>query len=253
MRYIEPPRRNLFSYILPFFIIIGLGVCGFFAFRDYLMANILLHVEPLPNDVQVTYILGENVSVLRYYTSEKESLNLVSTIQQGDIVSTRAASYVELQLFDGTIVRLRENSAIAFSRLERTSRELHISLNLLEGEAYIQSAPLPSPSSDILLVTPRTISRLKEATLTAHNSGDERVSVISGSVGLRLSKNFESMNSQVADTIILPGSEIIVDTESWKKALEGERIVPRRSRPASDDILWYLFTTHPEIVPRETR
>jgi hypothetical protein len=72
-----------------------------------------------------------------------------SSIQAGDAVRTAADSHAHLTFFDGTLVRLDEQTTVTVLESSDASKGAHIRMEILEGTAWIMTPPSTEEKTNI--------------------------------------------------------------------------------------------------------
>lgn len=252
MRYNEPPKKSVFSYLLPFLIIIVLGIGTFFGVRNYLFSSIVFEPNSEDASVKVTAVIGDRAYMVPWGLEDRRKIREGFSVSKGDVVSTEKGSRVELTLFDGSKVRLNEDTVVHFSRVEN-KKIFHISLNVLRGEVYIDANEIAHEKSDFIVTSPQMISRADGVIFTIDTFPTEYVRVLEGLLRTSIFHLVNERKEPLTTVTMREGEEVVLDVGTIESLSNGEDYYPRRYDVVNegdvDEIVrrergndeWYLF------------
>ena len=145
--YSEPNRSTL-SVLKPVMTLVIVAVLIF------LLGSWILRLFGVGNaTVQMGTILRvEPGSVVSVSIGGSDSVNGIDgqKIYHGDYIETTASQYAHLEFFDGSIVRLNENTTVILTRSERGQKESSISLRLTSGSLWTETGDRETYSGSIV-------------------------------------------------------------------------------------------------------
>jgi hypothetical protein len=208
-------------------VIIVLGVGTFFGIRQYLFSSVVLQPEPRDALLRVTRVEGQNVYIVPWGLEDRRRLFAGYAVTKGDVVSTEKGSRLEIILFDGSKIRVNEDTTLYFSRLE-SGKPSHVSLNLLQGEIYIDTEELNHDDSDFIVITPQMISQSDGATFVIDTFPIEKVRVLEGVLKTSVFHVIGERKEPLTSVTLRIGEEISLDTDTVETLLSGEDYYPER-------------------------
>lgn len=227
MRYHEPPRRSAFSYLLPFIIIIGIGFGAFFGLRQYLFSSIILEPGSGSALARVSSIEGSSAFIVPWGLENRMKLGVGHALNKGDVVSTEKSTRIEVVLFDGSKLRLNEDTAMYFSRLEY-AKPYHISLNVVRGEVYIDTEKISHNGSDFIVISPKMILQADDTAFFVDTFPTEKVRVLEGVLNVSVFHVTGERKEPLTSFVARSGEEVILDSATIDIFSTGGRYFPRR-------------------------
>jgi len=222
----NPPRKSLFSYLLPFLIIIGMGVLV------TLVYNFMTSKPTLPElmkDAKV-YVSIENGGA-QANAWGKTSLAEVrngDTLFQGDTITTGNDSRVVLNFFDKSIVRLGADTKLILNTLRADESGQQVTVTLERGSAWVVKNSADS-ASDFVFVTANTISSLNDTIMAVDVlNGYENVYVINGKASLNVVQEdkITNKNKSLQKFELETGEQILFNAEKIAALASGGYIPP---------------------------
>ena len=245
MRRIYRRKRPL-DYLLPFLIFVGLGVIGVLGYQLW------INIQGAGGDVYF-YIATGKAKILQYGTQEWMNAFSGTKLLLGDSVKTSQGSRLVMQFFNGTIVRLGDDTEVTLTDITKKSDTEKIGLTLGHGMIWVDK--VRSESVSFSTVEVRTLHLLVSdvgTTFEIESNGVESVRVMKGGVKVNVfaDENNRNTPSDVVDVGV--GQEIDVDDAMLKayKNHESPSVLMALSDQfkASD---WYIWNTREDQNPTD--
>lgn len=202
--------------------------------------------------MKVDHIYGDNAFIVPWGMESRRKLGADFSINKGDIVSTEKGAKISLLMNDGSVIRLNEDTVIYFSRLE--SKPKHVSLNVVQGEIYIETTPLLSAKEDFIVVSPRMISQVDATTALIDTFPVEKTKVLRGTLSTRIFHLVQDRKEPLVSAVIHAGEEVSLEADVINAMVEGEDFYPRRFDDSGLDadgmplVSWYDFVSGGAVV-----
>lgn len=204
----QPPARSSKDYILPFLIIISLGVVAALSIRLWGLSgeneNGGLGIS---GKAELAEITGE-VAVYLPATESWKIVNTVSSLSSGEGVKTEADGKAVLAFDDGTVLTLDSGSELAIRELQNSITKKTIDLSLARGSAWTVAG---TANSD-LTITSNFLS-VRDAAgsfLVTTNENEDIISSISGGATATILDPQKPKSPELKSFIIEPGQTLEV-------------------------------------------
>lgn len=147
--YRQPPQKSFFAYIVPFLILIFLGLIIFLLIRfwDNLGSSF---------GSETSYAVMETQSgeakVMLWRTTDWTSVPTSKLkLFQGDAIRSLPGGRVKVELFEKHFLTLNGNSELVIKELRKENSAYHTSLELVQGEVWLNVARDINPSSTFVI------------------------------------------------------------------------------------------------------
>ncbi len=203
-------RKRPSDYLLPFFVIVSIGVIGVLGFR------LLGSLQAKYGDVYF-YVASGKAKVLNYGTSEWVNGYSGTKLLLGDSLKTAQNGRIVLQFFNGSIVRLAEDSEVTLTDLSKRSDSEKIALTLAHGTIWVSKGKSEGVSQSTVEVrTPHTLVN-DIGTIFEVSSGQvETVRVLRGNVKVHVLDTDGGKNQKLDTIDVGVGQEVNFDSAVLK-------------------------------------
>lgn len=238
-------RKRPFEYLLPFLIFVGVGVIGVLGFQLW------NNLQGAKGDVYF-YIAAGKAKMLEYGMQEWETAYSGTKMLLGDSVKTSMGSRGVLQFFNGTIVRMDEDTEIVVTDITKRSDVEKIGLTLNHGNIWINKIQTEGvDESDFLVRTSHLQVSDVGTVFEVESNTRETVRVLKGSVNVQILDNDEKRT--LLDTVqVGVGQEMNLD-EAILKAFQN-RETPSVLMALSDQFKlsdWYIWNSNEDQNPTD--
>ncbi len=239
-------RKKSVGYLLPFLIFVGFGVISVLAFQ--LWSNL----QNSYGDV-FFYIVSGRARILPYGVSEWESAYSGTKLLTGDSLKTSKDGRIVMQFFNGTQVRLGEDTEVSLVDLNKRSDSEKIVLALEHGKIWLNKVRTEDVKTSLLDVhTSHMVVRDVGTVFEVEQDETEAARVLKGSLKIDLLAN-EQNKKDVAETVdVGVGQEIDVDSALLKSLQNHENpsvlLAVRDDFRASD---WYQWNMNEDVNPTD--
>jgi hypothetical protein len=238
-------RKRPFEYLLPFLIFVGVGVIGVLGFQLW---NSL---QGAKGDVYF-YIAAGKAKMLEYGVKEWETAYSGTKMFLGDSVKTSMGSRGVLQFFNGTVVRMDEDTEIVITDITKRSDVEKIGMTLNHGNVWINKVQTEGvDESDFQVRTSHLQVSDVGTVFEVESNTVETVRVIQGSVNVQILDTDEKKT--LLDTVqVGVGQEMNLD-EAILKAFQN-RETPSVLMALSDQFKlsdWYIWNMREDQSPTD--
>ncbi len=219
-----PPNKSLFSYLLPFLIIIGLGVLATLAYN---MMNNAPTLPEIMKDAKVYVSVEEgNAQANEWGKTSLSEVRDGDTLFQGDTITTDDEARVILSFFDKSIVRLGADTRLTLNTLRADENNTQVTITLEKGSAWVVKN---NSGTDFVLVTENTISSLDKAVVAIDSHGGyENIYVINGQVNMNVVQEdkITNKNKSLQRFVLETGEQILLNAQKIEALASGGYIPP---------------------------
>jgi len=210
-------RKRPIDFILPFLVILGLGVIGILGFQIW--QNF---VKQGKADVYF-YIAEGKAKVLPYGNTEWDNAFSGTKLLIGDSLKTAKSGKAILQFFNGSIIRLAEDTAVTLTDITKSSDLEKIVVNMDNGMIWVHGRKSPGVrDASYEIRTTNMVVKAKGTVFEVESKTAQTVRVLEGEVKVDVLVT-ASGNSRVADTITVGvGQEITLDDATLKAFAENK-------------------------------
>lgn len=239
-------RKRPFEYLLPFLIFVGVGVIGVLGFQ--LWSNL----QAARGDVYF-YVAQGKAKMLQYGTKEWETGYSGTKMLLGDAVKTGVNSRGVLKFFNGTMVRLGDDTEVVLTDITKRNDVEKIGLTLNHGSVWVNKIRSEGvEQSDLQVRTSHMLVIDVGTTFEVESDSVETVRVMKGNVNVQI-LGTDSDKSSILDTIqVGVGQELNLD-EAVMKAFQN-RETPSVLMALSDQFKlsdWYLWNSREDESPTD--
>ncbi|HLG25411.1 MAG TPA: FecR domain-containing protein [Candidatus Gracilibacteria bacterium] len=247
MRLRNNRRKSPVDYILPFLILVCIGVIAVIGFQ--LWSNWDKHGK---GDVYF-YVAQGKAKILPYGETDWDNAFSGTKLLLGDSLKTSSPGRVVIEFFNGTIVRMGPDSAITLTDLIKSSDQETMVFNLDNGSLWVAGEKSEGVREARYEV--RTSHLLVKATGTVfevESGSSETVRVFDGEVNVDVMIG-EAGKERVAQTInVEVGQEITVDAAALSAFEQNQS--PSVLKAVSDSFKsteWFVWNTREDASPTD--
>ncbi len=245
MYYRSRTKSNrLVDYIMPFLIIIAVGVI------IILLFNLFKAVfAPQTTGDAFMHLESGSVQVKMFGTEDYFDLTSDALVMQGDELITSADSKVIIEFFDGTLMRLDGGADIILEEID-DGDEPFISMILVDGSLWFNKVYKNTSSTSIEVQMSNIVMKSTEGgTFEIENTFDEAVRVISGD-GVVVDVMSQDGASVVETENVGVGQEVVFSDTALQKYWQFQS--PSVLTALSDEFketAWYKWNIAEDIEP----
>lgn len=209
-RYRSPKRFRSVDYVLPFLIIICVGIIAVLVFNLW---RALFNSET--TRAAYLYIEEGNAQMKTWGTSEFFDLSSDVLIMQGDEIRASADAKIIVEFFDGTLMRIAGGSDVGFESINDETKDSEINVNLVDGRLWFNKVYKNTDATDITVKMDNVVVHSNNASIfEVENEADEvtRVFNVFENDGLSVDVLSEDGNNVIETENIGIGQEIIFTT-----------------------------------------
>ncbi len=237
MRYQRtPPQKSFMAYLVPFLILIILGLIVFLLVRFW--DNIGNRASSETSYAYMQTIEGDAKVMLWGATDWTSVPKSTIKLFKGDSIRALPGSRVKISLFEKHHITLNGDSEMVISELRKENQTLHTSLTLNRGEAWLDVDRDINPNSTFLIKTDSFQAETKGAILDVE---PDILRVVKGGVAV----DVYSEDKVVTSTNVGVGQEIVLSDAKMQSLTEGAADVELVAMLSDEFKLsnWYLFNT----------
>ncbi len=200
-------RKGVVDYILPFLILLGLGIIVILAFQIWSSFQ-----QQGKADVHF-YITEGKAKVLPYGQTNWDTAFSGTKFLLGDALKTSPSGRAVLAFFNGTIIRLDNDTALTLKDVGKGSSEEKISVNLDNGSMWLKGQKSPGVMvGNYEVRTAHMVVRANGTVFEVESKGTEIVRVQEGDVDVDILVTTDG-KQRVADTLTVGvGQQLELDT-----------------------------------------
>lgn len=239
-------RKRPFEYLLPFLVLVGVGVIGVLGFQLW------NNLQGAKGDVYF-YVAQGKAKLLQYGMKEWDTAYSGTKLLLGDAVKTSQNSRGVLQFFNGTLVRLGDDTEVTVTDITKRSDVEKIGITLAHGNIWIDKLKSEGvDQSDFQVRTSHLLASDTGSTFEIESNDVETVRVIKGAVNVQI-LGTESNKTSVLDTVqVGVGQEMNLDAAVLKAFQNHE--IPSVLMGLSDQFKlsdWYLWNSREDQSPTD--
>lgn len=224
-----PPKKGGFSYLLPFLIIIGMGVLVVLLYNFFTNQPETLEVG---GDAKVYVSLEEGSAKVKLWGEDRmTAVQDGDTLFMGDRITTAEDALVVLKFFDKSVVRLGPNTDLTLDNLSNQGGNT-IAATLNAGSAWVV---VNGDNSEVFFATENTLTTVDGTTFAVSVADEEAIYVLEGEVKTSVVReNVMTGRSEPLQNFTLETSEQLVINEEKIAALENGDYTPAESAEEAD-------------------
>jgi|GEM_PF-649789 len=210
-------RKRPIDYILPFLVILGLGVIGIMGYQLW------QNFEKQGKADVYFYLTEGKAKVLPYGQTVWDNAFSGTKLLIGDSIKTTSLGKAILQFFNGTIIRLGADTAVSLTDVTKDSEIEKIVVTMDNGVVWVNGRKSPGVRDAAYEVrTANMLVKAKGTVFEVENDSAQSVRVFEGEVSVDVLINTGD-KERVAETISVGvGQEIVLDEAALKAFSENQ-------------------------------
>ncbi len=238
-------RKRPIDYILPFLVILGLGVIAILGYQLW------KNYEKQGKADAYFYIAEGNAKILPYGQTSWDNAFSGTKLLIGDALKTTSLGKVVMIFFNGTIIRMGSDTAITLTDLSKDTESEKIVMTMDNGVLWVNGRKSPGvKDANYEVRTSHIKVRAKETVFEVESNTAEVVRVLNGQVAVDVMVKTGG-TERVAQTIdVGVGQEIVLDAATLKAFEDNQN--PSVLMAISDQFKtgdWYLWNTQEDKNP----
>lgn len=165
--------------------------------------------------------------------NQKKEIKINTILKESDIIKTEKDAYVNLQLSNGVLIRVGENTQITLNKIVRKDNNEEFSIQLSQGEVLSKVEKDNKKKTKLDIQSPTAIASVrgteffveaeKDSSTIAVNEGKVEVSSIDGTqkqtveAGEKIIATFKEMKKSILETYEKQKFEMLQELEKTKK------------------------------------
>lgn len=239
--------KTLLDYVLPFLLLVSIGIIGVIGFQVWSQWN-----QQGKADAYF-YVAEGNAKILQYGETDWSNAFSGTKLLIGDSLKTLSSGRTVVDFFNGTLVRMENDTAITLEDLVKTSDRELIKLELENGMIWLNGKKSVGVREARYEVhTSHLNVKAKGTAFAVESTSVEAVRVFEGEVSVDITIGSGSAK-RVAQTIsVSVGQELILD-EAALRAFE-ENKSPSLLKAISDEFKngsWYSWNIQQDASPTD--
>ncbi len=242
-----PRRKKPLDYLLPFLILISVGVIAVLGFQLFMNYG-----KQGKADV-FFYVAEGKAKVLPYGNTDWDNAFSGTKLLLGDSLKSSFGSKVVLSFFNETLIRMGADTAVTLTDVEKTSDRETIVLNLDNGQLWLNGQKSAGVREAIYEVRTKNLKVTATGTVFAVDSDVEQiVRVFEGDVKVDVMIQVEG-NERVADSFTVGvGQQLYLDAAALRAFEENKS--PSLLSAVDDDFKttsWYKWNVKEDSAPTD--
>ncbi len=238
------------NYVMPFLIIIAIGIIGILAFN--------LWKTFFPSEkVKAAYmhIISGSAQMKAWGTDAFFNLSSDAVIMQGDQIRSSADAKLIVEFFDGSLMRVSGNSDVSFDSIDDDSKTPQIDLNLYDGALWFNMLNKTTGQTDVLVTLDNIVAKSNAASIFEVDNNESqavRVFGVFDNEGLAVDILAEDGSKVVESEVVGVGQQIDFTDEVLKRYWAYQS--PTVLAATSDDFKqtdWYLWNIKEDAEPTQ--
>lgn len=240
-------RKRPIDYILPFLVILGLGVIGVLGYQIW--SNFAKQGQA---DVYF-YVAEGNARVLPFGQTNWDMAYSGTKLLLGDSLKSSSIGRMVMQFFNGTLIRMGADTAVTLTDVTKIFDTEKISVNLDNGMVWVHGHKSDGVRQATYEVrTPHALVKATGTVFEVENGSVETIRVFDGQVAVDVMVKTDGKD-RVADTVqVGVGQEMNLD-EATIRAFE-QSSSPSVLQAVSDSFKatdWYLWNMKEDANPTD--
>ena len=257
------PKKNILSYLLPFFLIVVLLGSG------WIIVNYKVNLEDVrkvlqapkvPKDQKVKIAYQEGDNQIKPWSEEVwKPLQQDATLQVGDTLKTGTGGVLVLRFFEESEVRVSEKSEMKVIRIDKNeSSGDHIAVELISGKLWRRGKKANTPDADFIVNTNQLAVLMNDAAVMDTSGSPEALRVIGGKVICNVAEMSGGVRKPIARVEVEGGQQLLLDNLVMDQLKSGEKNVVTNLDDAYLKSDWYVWNIEKEeklgfVVEPKTR
>lgn len=240
-------RKGPLDFILPFLILLSVGVIGILGYQVW------QNYEKQGKSDAYFYVVEGKGKVLPFGKAEWDNAYSGTKLLLGDSLKTSKTGRIVIKFYNGTTVRLGDDTAVSLSDLNKTFDSEKIVMNLNNGQLWLQG----KRSEDVKeagyeVRTAHMKIKSQGNIFEVEDQDSEIVRVLDGKVNVDVIVSSDG-KERVAETInVGVGQEMVLDEATLKAFEQGNN--PSVLKAISDQFKsspWYVWNNREDTVPSD--
>lgn len=266
-------KKNIFKYFLPFIILLLLLGSGFLGFKYYFQSHTAIVIEEIKPVATLTIEKGK-VDIKLVDTQTWNRANDGMTLFTGDSIKTLPNSFISIEFFDKSVVRLDGSSELLITNLQKDETVDIVDLDLKTGRLWARVMKILDEHSRFEITTPTAQASVKgtafelvvERRIVVNpETGEEEeiittnIKVIESEVGFRaISKtttedpagNLKTETKILASVVLPEGSQSSIDENDIDQFGEeaGGKPIVRGLSPSDRESEWLELNAQLDLL-----
>lgn len=240
-------RKKPVDYLLPFLVLISIGVIGILGFQLWSTWDAQSRADAY------FYVAEGKAKVLPFAQTDWDNAFSGTKLLLGDSLKTSTAGLVVMEFFNGTMIRMAENSSVSLVDLSKASDKETIVVSLDNGKVWVKGQKSAGVREAEYEVRTRHLLVKAVGTVFEVESGkSDTVRVMDGSVEVDVYIPVGE-SERVAETISVGvGQEITIDDAALKVFSDNGK--PSVLMAISDEFKsskWYAWNNKEDLNPTD--
>jgi len=204
-------RKGPIDYVLPFLMLVGLGIIIVLGWQ------IWSNFDKQNKSDAYFYVAQGKAKLLPYGTTNWDDAYSGTRLRLGDALKTSSLGRVVMEFFNGTVVRMAEDTAATLVDLVKEPDHEEIVLKLDNGKLWVKAQKSPGVREARYEVrTAHMLVKAKGTVFEVESDSHETVRVLDGDIDVDILVKTNGQE-RVADTIqVGVGQELVLDEASLK-------------------------------------
>lgn len=230
-RYRPKQKRESFK---PFFWLIIFLIMSVFVFKACL-SFVTNRAEERRDEAILSVNKGE-AEIVVFGSDEAEEATTSQIILEGDKVRSLDDSYVTLDFYNGTKVKLDQNTTLSFSDVESDGTTDFIVLDLIEGRVWVDEVPSEDGQLELKVKTDvMNLISVEGKYLASNIPDDEYVYVFEDRISAELVDRSAGNDVVIENVMLSPNQKIMMSDSKQIELLERRSIT--LAEDATDELL----------------
>jgi len=239
-------RKRPIEYILPFLVLVGLGVIGVLGYQLW------NNLQGAKGDV-FFYVAAGKAKILQYGLTDWETGYSGTKLLLGDSVKTSQLSRGVLKFFNGTMVRLGDDTEVTVTDITKRNDIEKIGLTLTHGSIWINKMQTEGvDQSDLQVRTAHMLVADTGSVFEVESNTADVVRVMKGGVSAQILGTDADKNSLLDKIQVGVGQEMTLDAAILKAFQNHE--TPSVLMALSDQFKlsdWYMWNSREDSNPTD--
>lgn len=240
-------RRTRSQYLLPFIVLVSLGVFLILAFQ--LWGNFF----PTVKGDALFFLADGRSKVLSFGTSEWQNIYNGTKVKLGDSVKTLHNARGVLQFYDGTIVRLDEDTQVTLVDITDKSDAEQILLYLNDGKVWVNKPKQNAIRKTNFVLTTNYASYTDTGTVfDLEKAADEILHVMKGQVQVDILETADGKTRTIESIPVGIGQQIVLNEPVMQEYYQRQSpSVLSALDPIFQTSDWYLWNNKEDENPTD--
>lgn len=230
-RYRPRQKRESFK---PFFWLIIFLILSVFVFKACF--NFVANRAEERRDEAILSVNKGEAEIIVFGSDESEVASSSQVILEGDKVKSLDDSYVTLDFYNGTKVKLDQNTTLSFSEVESKDDTDYIVLDLIEGRIWVDEVPSDDGQLELKVKTDvMNLISFEGKYLASNIPDDEYVYVFEDRISAELVDRSAGNDVVIENVMLSPNQKIMIPDSKQIELLERQPVT--LAEEAIDELL----------------